>query len=236
MLTLGVETSGHCAAVALLRDEQILAEVSLMEAGRPRSNRLVSAVREMLAAQGCAVEALDVLAVGHGPGSFTGLRVGIVFAKTLAYITGKPVIGVPTFAAVVQPLPADWPVVEVVEDLRQGRVASQEFRQNQDRWVSQGEIAVETLADWSQRERSAQLLTGPGLSRLERQLPGGTFPVDWNIAPASAHHATAPAIARLGFQLFNEQGPTDPFQLAPLYIRPSAAEEQAQNRKQTPSP
>jgi tRNA threonylcarbamoyladenosine biosynthesis protein TsaB len=78
MLTLGVETSGHCAAVALLRDEQILAEVSLMEAGRLRSNRLVSAVREMLAAQGCAVEALDVLAVGHGPGSFTGLRVGVL--------------------------------------------------------------------------------------------------------------------------------------------------------------
>lgn len=216
--------------MALLRDAQTLAEVSLMEAGRPRSNRLVTAVREMLAAQGCAPGELDLVAVGHGPGSFTGLRVGIVFAKTLAYITGTPVIGVPTFAAVVQPLQADWPVVEVVEDLRQGRVACQEFYRDQDRWVSRGEIAVAALADWSQRDRSDRLLTGPGLIRLERQLPGGSFPADWNIAPTPTHQATAPAIAHLGTELFRQQGPTDPFQLAPLYIRPSAAEEQAQKR------
>ncbi len=227
MLTLGVETSGRNSSVALLRQDRTLARISLEVEGRTQTNRLVSAVRELLEQQQVKPADINLLAVSRGPGSFTGLRIGLVFAKTFAYIQRCPLKGVDTFAAIVEQIPSTFPRVEVVEDLRQGYVASQGFHWRQTHWQAMSDIVAEKVTDWAERPKTGILLTGPSLDRLSRQLPGRAVPPDWNIAQPTWQTADAIAVAALGQRTFVETGADDPFLLSPLYVRRSAAEERA---------
>src|SRR4051794_8320527 len=98
MNLLALDTSTPVAAVALARgDGDVLVAPSDPD---PRHGRaLLPMVRDLLARSGLALRDLDVLAVGLGPGSYTGLRIGLTAAKTLAYATGVPLIGLDSLEA-----------------------------------------------------------------------------------------------------------------------------------------
>ncbi|MFN5976898.1 MAG: tRNA (adenosine(37)-N6)-threonylcarbamoyltransferase complex dimerization subunit type 1 TsaB, partial [Planctomyces sp.] len=83
-MLLAVETSGMTGSLALSADGQLLSERVLESEGRRHAQTLVSEVGLLLSGQGLTVGDLSAVAVSIGPGSFTGLRVGLVFAKTLA--------------------------------------------------------------------------------------------------------------------------------------------------------
>jgi tRNA threonylcarbamoyladenosine biosynthesis protein TsaB len=98
MRVLGIDTSTSCGSIGLVEGERILCEYSL-EGKASHSERVLKTVHRVLEDSNVAVGDVDGFAVSVGPGSFTGLRIGVSAAKGLAFATGKPVGGVSTLDA-----------------------------------------------------------------------------------------------------------------------------------------
>ena len=122
-MILAFDTSAaHCAA-ALLRAGAIAA-VTVEEMGKGQAERLMPLLEEMLAAQGLDWRDLDAIAVGVGPGNFTGVRISVSAARGLALALKIPAIGVSTLEALAEGAPRP---VTVVMDARRDEVYAQEF-------------------------------------------------------------------------------------------------------------
>ncbi len=228
MLILGLECTGKKSSVALLRDEALIAISSLQsEFGSP-TQKLVTTVQTLCRENKVVWSDIELMIITQGPGSFTGLRVGITFAKTFAYATGCPLKAVSTFAATAQGLPLSYKQIEVIEDLRKGQVAWQRFEVQNNMWIPSGPLVAEELDVWKNHDHSDVIHAGLGIPRLIRQLPDQIWPADWKLAPEEDWSPDAATVARCGRLRFLEEGSDDPFQLQPLYIRRSAAEEKAQ--------
>jgi len=103
---LAIDTSSRLANVALLQDKTVLAQAS---GASPHSASLLPTVKELLGGQGCSLDELSMLAVAKGPGSYTGLRIGVVTAKSLCRGLGVPLVGVATLPAMAAHCPTDGP-------------------------------------------------------------------------------------------------------------------------------
>ncbi len=119
-LVLGIETSGLAGGIALFRGDHCLGDVQLEEAPRRHAQTLVAQIGTLVGGAGCRVRDLSAVAVSIGPGSFTGLRVGVVCAKTLAYATGCRLAAVDTLRAIAANSPADVARVHVLADALRG--------------------------------------------------------------------------------------------------------------------
>jgi tRNA threonylcarbamoyladenosine biosynthesis protein TsaB len=106
MLTLGLDTATGVATSALVRDGETLAERSSIPV------RVLEDVDELLRDAGLEPESLDAIAVGTGPGSFTGLRMGLAAARALAFALDVPVAGVSTLDALAAGAPGAQPVID----------------------------------------------------------------------------------------------------------------------------
>ena len=98
MLTLAVESSASAASAALLKDNFLIAEV-FQNTSLTHSQTLVPMIHDMLKNTSVSLDEVDLLAVAHGPGSFTGLRIGVSAVKGLAFTSNKPCAGVSTLEA-----------------------------------------------------------------------------------------------------------------------------------------
>src|SRR5437764_749542 len=101
-----LDTSGRAGHVALARGDVLCARSRLDEVRR-HARDLAPVLAELLRGQGWRARDLEGVLVSLGPGSYTGLRVGVVSAKALAYAVGCPVLGVETFAAIAAQAPAE---------------------------------------------------------------------------------------------------------------------------------
>ncbi len=115
MKRLGMDTSTRACSVAVSDGAVVLAEITIAGRDRP-SDQLMTSVQQVLAAAGLTLADLDGVAVSAGPGSFTGLRVGVTAAKTLAYTLGKPVTAVSSLDVLAANVPAPrWPFWVLVD-------------------------------------------------------------------------------------------------------------------------
>lgn len=222
LLTLGVETSGLIGAVVLRRDGETIGSVTLQQAGRRHAQTLVSEVDALLRRANLTAKQLQVVAVSIGPGSFTGLRVGVVFAKTLAYAVGCRLIAVDTFRAIAAASPRDVTEVFVVSDAQRGelfvgRYSCADTANVDTSPVRHGEIIIEP-ADTFCRRAGEIAVSGPSAA---------TLPPTIRVLTPEFHLPRAEFIAALGEQqaLAGEQ--SDLWGLEPFYLRRSAAEEKA---------
>ena len=110
MTFLLIDTSGNHAVVALAEDDGSLLGSTVFEGRRTLSQKLIGVIDALLAQHGQSLGTLSCLAVGIGPGSFTGLRVGLTTVKTLAQVTEKPVVGVHTLEAYAYGMPTNYAV------------------------------------------------------------------------------------------------------------------------------
>lgn len=230
LLTLGVETSGMIGAVALRRAGQTVDSVSLQQSGRRHAQTLVAEVDAMLRRAGISSQQLDVIAVSIGPGSFTGLRVGIVFAKTLAYATGCRLAAVDTFRAIAAARPADVSEVFVVSDAQRGElfVGRYSAQGSTSGPVRLADIAIESTSSFCERlqeltaSRPNVAITGPSAETLQTALSPSV-----RVLASELQQPRAEFIAALGEQQALAGELSDPWLLEPFYLRRSAAEEKA---------
>jgi tRNA threonylcarbamoyladenosine biosynthesis protein TsaB len=216
-----IETSGRAGQVALARGDTLLAARRLDEARR-HARDLAPAVAELLASQSWRVGDLDAVFVSRGPGSYTGLRVGIMSAKVLAYATGCALLGIDTFAAVALQAPAEAERVDALADAQQGKVYVQPFaRRAGGTWQPLAPLAVWRVDEWLQSRELTAWVSGPGLHVHSRRLPEAipqARAADWDPRPES--------LLRLGLTRYRAGERDNAWTLEPLYLRPSAAEEQ----------
>jgi tRNA threonylcarbamoyladenosine biosynthesis protein TsaB len=132
MKILAIETSGAGCSAALWSDDLVLERTEPMARGQ--AERLVPLTGEVLAAAGTAYRELDLIAVTVGPGTFTGMRVGLATARGIALATGRPCLGVTSFECVLEAARAEaeaaWAAglaVLVVLDSRRSEVFAQKF-------------------------------------------------------------------------------------------------------------
>jgi tRNA threonylcarbamoyladenosine biosynthesis protein TsaB len=222
MLVLGIESSTMQGGVGLVGEAGLVAEYTL-NVEVTHSERLLPALDRLLTDAGVGLDALGGLAVSIGPGSFTGLRIGLSTAKGLAYATGLPVVGVPTLEVLAWSVPyAAVPVCPVL-DARKQEVYAALFRYEHGALVTVMAAAALAPEALCARIRRPTLFLGDGLAEygeLFRRLLGTKVLVP----PVASRGARPASVADLGRQRLL-RGERDALEaLVPLYLRPSEAE------------
>lgn len=226
MITLGIETSGQQGSVALCRDGELLDERDLSRDGQRHARALVPELRELLSVNALTPQDVQTLAVSIGPGSFTGLRVGVVCAKTWAYATGSRLIAVDTLLAVAEQAGESAQRLQVVSDAQRNElfVAHCE-RTSEGVWIRHGEIAIVPAREWTAGLSADDVVSGPGLVKLAEHLSDRC-----RVLSPETWHPSARTIARLGERAARAGHSDDLWTLEPRYLRKSAAEEKAEAR------
>jgi tRNA threonylcarbamoyladenosine biosynthesis protein TsaB len=124
MIVLGLDTATTAASIAVLRDDDVLARATRNT--HRRTADVLVAVDEACRTAGISPSQIDAVAIGAGPGSFTGLRIGMATAKGIAFALGKPVWAVSSLAALA--LAAPDGVVVAILDARKGEIFTGTFR------------------------------------------------------------------------------------------------------------
>jgi tRNA threonylcarbamoyladenosine biosynthesis protein TsaB len=220
-----LETSGRTGQVALAEGEDLLACRSLDESRR-HARDLAPAVAALLAEQRWKPTDLSAVIVSRGPGSYTGLRVGLMSAKTLAYATRCALLGIDTFAAIALQTPAECRQVDVIADAQKDLVYLQAFTCTGEAWLPAGDLVIRPFAEWLRDRRIDAWVSGPGLLKWRSQVPGSVPCIeteDW--APR------VESLLALGLGRYTANERDDVFALEPLYLRASSAEEQWRGRR-----
>jgi tRNA threonylcarbamoyladenosine biosynthesis protein TsaB len=213
-----LETSGKVGCVAVAEGTQI-AEVRNLEESRRHARDLAPAVAELCAARSWRVRDLDAVFVSLGPGSYTGLRVGIMTAKMLAYASRCIVIGIETFAAIAHQAPPEAVEVEVLADAQQMNVYVQRWSRRGSGWTFQP-LAIRSAKEWLSELQPGVWATGPGVAPYEAQLPATNRP-----APHPRRVPQPESLLAVGLERWRLGETDDPWTLEPRYLRPSNAEE-----------
>jgi tRNA threonylcarbamoyladenosine biosynthesis protein TsaB len=197
---------------------------------------LVPCLRDLLRRAGLSAGSIDIFAVGLGPGSYTGLRIGLTAAKVLAYTTGRPLVGFDSLEAIARNAPADASRVAVVADAQRGDLFTADFARDAPGGplVRRTPTRVEPLDDWLARLDPATFVLGPGLElgRLRAMLPGHVRA----LPPGDElHWPDGQRLLCLARDLWKGGRRDDPWFLEPVYLRRSAAED-LWERKTTVSP
>ena len=247
-LILAIETATRAGSVALARGKEILRSTS-GDASASHSNDLIASIERILENAGAKLSDVDLFGVAVGPGSFTGLRIGLATTKSFAVCTGKRCAGVSTLAAIahaagnsrqtVSLLPAGRGELfaqlfsvegEDVQDLdsaahRTARAILERYGEARELvWAGDGaRLQVEALRDWASTKGIAFAELKPGLSGKAQ--PG------WSLAFPSDQLAVS--IAALALNTYNNGNTLSPDELMAVYVRASDAEinEQWQREK-----
>lgn len=226
MRLLAVESSTLTGAVALLEGDTVVAE-SRLNIAVTHSERLLTAVDHLLAGARWRLPDLDGLAVAVGPGSFTGLRIGVSTMKSLAFATGKPLVGVPTLDALAWTLPfAAHPVCPIL-DARKGEVYTALYRTEAGRlerlWEPRALAAGDLADELRSAVRGPVVFLGDGVAPF-RHVLAGALGAAARFAPPAHRLTSAATVGDLGRQALERGETADPATLVPLYVRRSEAE------------
>ncbi len=129
MVVLGIDTATAMSAVGVVRDDRLLGETA-ERAGAGHAARLPALVERLLEQTALTLEQVDAIAVSTGPGSFTGLRVGLGFAKGIAFAGGLRIVGVSTLEALAATAPSRFTAIAAVTDARRGETYLAIFRRS----------------------------------------------------------------------------------------------------------
>jgi tRNA threonylcarbamoyladenosine biosynthesis protein TsaB len=219
-LTLAIETSGLPGSVALCRGPECLVEAILDEAPRRHAQTLVAEIGRRLQETGHNVRDIDAVAVSIGPGSFTGLRVGVVCAKTLAYATGCRLAAVDTLRAIAANSGPGIDRVHVICDALRGDAYMATYRLSAGVWTAEQPPSIVVARTWLSERRPGDTISGPGLANY-----GQFVPAECRQLPPENWIPQARVIAQLGQEQLARGDAADCATLEPFYLRRTAAEE-----------
>jgi len=225
-LILSVDTSTSCSSVALTRgdlhDGELLATVTL-NSKITHSRRLLSGIDWLLSQNDIGCSDIDALAVGLGPGSFTGLRIAMATLKGMAMAMDKPLLGCSTLDALAVNCSGDKPLC-VLLDARKKEVYRRWYMLDKKNvFRPKGAIAALTPEKLADEVSDAVLLVGDGLltyADFLKENLGEKF----HMAPRVLHYPTAVSIGFICCEQFQQGKSMDLDSAVPLYVRASDAE------------
>lgn len=227
MLMLALESSAKAASAALFEDGKLLS-LSVQNAGLTHSRTLLPMAEDLFKNMGRTLSEIDVIAVAHGPGSFTGLRIGMAEAKGLAWALEKPVTGVSTLEAMAFGGPdMEGTMLCCAMDARRGQVYNALFeikdgkpcRLTEDRAIAIAELEGE-LASYEK----PWVLLGDGAELCYKTLNKEKVKVHLAPEPLRIQSARGVGLAAMEYE------PRPGEELLPVYLRLSQAERERQAR------
>jgi tRNA threonylcarbamoyladenosine biosynthesis protein TsaB len=251
MRLLAVETSGTHGGIALMEGQEsrapsagppprVIDEARLAE-GLRHARDLIAAIRDACHRAAWDPRRIDLVAVSIGPGSFTGIRIAVTFAKFVAWDTGAKVVAVPTLRAMAENAPADRRRIVPILDAKRGGLFAGIFERREG---PPAEVRADTLVparrrsggglsdlhqifgpaliepeDLARRLQTPAFILGTGIPKGRAALAAFEFAPEplWDVRPA--------VVAHLGWQLHEEGRYADPLRLEPVYLRPPEAQE-----------
>lgn len=226
MCVLGIETATSVTGVALMDNDRLVAEY-LINNQKTQSVNLMPLIKRALQEANILPEQLKAIAVSTGPGSFTGLRIGISTAKTLAQVWELPVIGVNTLEALAYPFTGLKGYLCPVLNARKNEVYTALYETKDNSLICRfGPLALSPFELASKIHTMAGqpiAMLGEGVliyKHIWQEYLTGLV----TYLPAVVYFPRGAAIAALGWQILKVNGEIDPLQLKPYYLRLPEAE------------
>jgi tRNA threonylcarbamoyladenosine biosynthesis protein TsaB len=233
MAILGLETSGTGGGAAVITDAGSVHVVRLPPAAKSAPG-LAPAIRDALAAAGLRPVDVRVVGVTVGPGSFTGLRIGVTTAKTLAYALSADLVAVDTLDVLARQVPVDLAEgarLHAVLDAHRSQLFAGRYHVDSANWRADGPWHLPTVDDWIAALAPGDWVTGPIVGRLAPRLPPGV-----RLADEAIRSADAVTVARITADLHAAGRRDDLWKLVPNYGRLAAAEEKRLTEPKSPNP
>ena len=222
MKVLGIDTSTRTTAIGLIEDDEVLAEYNLR--GRvSHSESVTDMIEEIFKKFEFSLDDIDLIAVGIGPGSFTGLRIGITIAKVLAFSLNKDLVGVSSLIANGM---SDYGKVATIIDARRGNVYGSIIDNKEEPEV----LFEDSLLPFEKFKENLNkydevTLVGLDAEKFLGEIPQGKLSKNKGMRGIN--------IARLGLIEYKKKGPVDVFNLVPNYLKLSQAEAQYEKNHET---
>lgn len=231
MIILALDTTAVTASVALLDNEKVIASFDIHNK-LTHSEKLLPMIDEVLKNSGYTIDEVELIAVSKGPGSFTGVRIGVATAKGLAFSKGLSIIGVSALEAMAESVrfltacDIDEVIVCPSMDARRNELYNALFsydgkvikRLTEDRPISCEEL-LEEIKDCNKKI----FINGDGAEKLYNYL-SSFEEIEAELLPELLLRQSAVSVGKLAFRLYNNGVRDDVNNIAPLYLRTSQAE------------
>jgi tRNA threonylcarbamoyladenosine biosynthesis protein TsaB len=221
---LAIETSGRHGSVAILLAAadrvRCLNQIALSDDERTAQS-LAPAIQKLLHKSDWSPRTVDLVAVTVGPGSFTGLRIGVTTAKAFAYAAEAELLGVNTLEVLAAQAAANDTSLWAILDAQRQELFAAKFLipKNGEQRIERETLIISREA-WLSELKSGDQVTGPPLNRLGERLPPHV-----QITPQTLWQPMAEAVGHLAWAKYRAGERDDLWQLVPQYYRASAAEE-----------
>ena len=222
MRVFAIDTSAKVLSVALCENEKLIAGTTL-NTGNTHSETLLTVTEEIMGKAGCGVSDVDLFACSNGPGSFTGIRIGVSFIKGLAFGSSKPCIGVSTLEALALNLRDYKGIICPVMDARRSQLYNALFRSDGEkltRLCGDRLTVVDELASELAAYEEPVYFCGDGYYIASENIHGdyikSTYPI--------LTYQSAYSVAALALEKFRADGAKTDVDLLPVYLRASQAE------------
>lgn len=228
---LGIDTSSIVATIAVLNEEKLRAEY-IVNNKKTHSEKMMVVLNQVLEDSGITVKDIDVVAVAKGPGSFTGIRIGMACAQGIAHALNKPMVGVNTFDGLAYNLMGyDGLLCPMINAQRQ-EVYTALYRWEDDKlkrlWDYKLIKVDKLLKDLSALKEKVVVL-GDGMPLLKKYLNENQSE-NIVISHPVFSMPRASSVAAAALQEYNRGNTQNCFSIKPFYIRKSSAEEKWEER------
>ena len=225
MRILAVDTSTNVASVAILEDDIIIGEYNCNK-GKTHSQKLMPMIQCLLEKVNLSAADMDVFAASIGPGSFTGLRIGVTTIKAMAFASGKPVISVYTLDALAYNVQVSKALICPIIDARNSQVFTAVYSfvdRKLKRLTDYLGIHINELVEVIRPMEGEVILLGDA-SGLHRDYFTEELGERISIAPPNSAQASASSVALLARNSFLEGKTENCYDMVPFYLRKSQAE------------
>jgi tRNA threonylcarbamoyladenosine biosynthesis protein TsaB len=223
VIVLGIETSTPQTSLALGTEQGVMASTQL--ASKARQDQVIPILEHLLEWTGVELSHVGGVAVGVGPGLFTGLRVGVATGKTLAQVLSVPIMGIPSLDVLAYGIRYTRRLIGAVIDARRGEVFHALYRGVPGGVMRVGEYGVAPpshLAAELEAAREEVLLVGNGAILYRKELEAVGAGVEFASPPQA--YPQASAMVELAVPRFIREETDRSFEVLPLYLRKSDAE------------
>lgn len=231
MKVLAIDTSTAVAAVALMDDEKLLGEYSINNK-KTHSQKLMVMIDEIMKNLDIRPSDIDVFAASIGPGSFTGLRIGVTTAKAMAYATNKPVVGVPTLDSLAYNIVTSNFIICPILDARNSQVFTALYEisdKKLDRLTEYMGIPVSELVNIIRQKGKKVIFIGDAI-HLHKEYFKSELGENCEFAPLGNRLQRGASVAELALMMAKEGKVTSSFELVPFYLRKSQAERELEKK------
>jgi tRNA threonylcarbamoyladenosine biosynthesis protein TsaB len=219
---LAIETSSRIGSIALAEDGNTLAEDTFPH-GLQHAARIIPAIDTLCKKLTWTPHDLREIYVSAGPGSFTGLRIGITVAKTLSMATGAAVVAVPSVCVLVENVPPEATNAIVVLDAKRDQIFTASFKRTPNGWQEVEPAQLSTLSAILAKSPRPVHLIGEGIPHHRKFIPETDPGII--LTDESNWRPQAKIVATLGWQMAQANKFTEAMNLRPIYIRKPEAEE-----------